>query len=131
MVPLPSLWLPILLSGVFVFVGSSVIHMFLSYHKNDFRKLPDEDAAMNALRPLSIPPGDYVMPYAGGSEHLKSDAFKAKVEKGPVAVMTVYAPGDFFNMGFVEVVFGDGDCVRERHRRALRRRLYHKDDPQI
>ena len=99
MVTLPSLWLPILLSGVFVFVGSSVIHMFLSYHKNDFRELPDEDAAMNALRPLSIPPGDYVMPYAGGSEHLKSDAFKAKVEKGPVAVMTVYAPGDFFNMG--------------------------------
>ena len=53
MVTLPSLWLPILLSGVLVFVGSSVIHMFLRYHRNDFRQLPDEDAVMDALRPLS------------------------------------------------------------------------------
>lgn len=99
MVTLTSLWLPILLSAVFVFVGSAVIHMVLTYHRNDFGKLPDEDAAMDALRPLGIPPGDYVMPFAGGADHLKSDAFRAKVENGPVAVMTVYAPGSFFNMG--------------------------------
>lgn len=99
MVSIPSLWLPVLLSGILVFVGSSVIHMFLSYHNNDFARLPDEDGAMDALRPFDIPPGDYVMPFAGGSEHLRSDEFKAKVEKGPVMVMTVYGPGDFFNMG--------------------------------
>ena len=99
MVSIPSLWLPILLAAVFVFVGSSVIHMLLSYHKNDFAQVPDEDAVMDALRPFGIPAGDYVIPWAGGSEHLKSEAFKAKVEKGPVAVMTVYRPGDFFNMG--------------------------------
>ena len=65
MVSIPSLWLPVLLSGILVFVGSSVIHMFLSYHNNDFARLPDEDGAMDALRPFDIPPGDYVMPFAG------------------------------------------------------------------
>ncbi len=76
MVALTALWLPILLSAVFVFVASSIIHMFLSYHKSDFRKLPDEDGAMDALRPLNIPPGDYVMPYAGGMEAMKSSMFR-------------------------------------------------------
>lgn len=99
MIPIVSLWLPILLSAILVFVGSSVIHMFLNWHKNDFSAVPDEDATMDALRPFAIPAGDYIIPFAGGSDHLRSDEFKAKVEKGPVAVMTVFGPGDFFNMG--------------------------------
>jgi len=36
MVPLLDLWLPVLLSAVFVFVVSSVIHMALPLHKGDF-----------------------------------------------------------------------------------------------
>ncbi len=99
MVSIPSLWLPIVLGSVLVFVSSSIIHMFLSYHKTDFRKLPDEDGAMDALRPFNIPPGDYVMPHAGGMEAMKSEEFQAKVEKGPVAFFTVYGPGEMFNMG--------------------------------
>jgi hypothetical protein len=99
MTSIPSLWLPIVLSGVLVFVASSIIHMFLTYHKNDFSKVPDEDAAMDALRPLNIPPGDYVLPYAGGMEAMKSEEFRAKVEKGPVAFFTVMEPGSMFNMG--------------------------------
>jgi hypothetical protein len=89
MVPLTSLWLPILLSGVLVLVLSSIIHMFLPWHRTDFRKVPDEDGAMAALRALGIPPGDYILPCAGGPEEMKSPEFKAKFEKGPVVVMTV------------------------------------------
>ena len=37
MVGTAELWLPILLSGVFVFVVSSVIHMALPIHKNDYK----------------------------------------------------------------------------------------------
>ena len=99
MISIPALWLPIVLSGVLVFVASSVIHMVLSYHKNDFRQVPDEDGVMDALRPFNIPAGDYTLPYAGSSEALKSDAFREKTEKGPVAFMTVLAPGSLFNMG--------------------------------
>ena len=62
MVPLVSLWLPILLSSILVFIVSSMIHTMLQYHKNDFKKLPGEDGVMNALRNFSYPPGDYVIP---------------------------------------------------------------------
>ena len=99
MIPIPSLWLPIVLAAVLVFVASSVIHMFFTYHKNDFRQVPGEDAAMDALRPLNIPPGDYVLPYAESTEVMKSDEYKAKVEKGPVAFFTILEPGALFNMG--------------------------------
>ncbi len=58
MVTLQMLWLPILISALFVFVVSSLIHMFLPWHKKDYRKVPDEDKVMDALRPLNIPQGD-------------------------------------------------------------------------
>ena len=98
MVPILSLWAPILLAAVLVFVVSSIIHMFLTYHVNDFNKVDDEDGVMDALRPFNIPPGDYVLPYAGGMEGLKSDAFKAKVEKGPVGFFTVMDGSAMMNM---------------------------------
>ena len=53
MVHVPSLWLPILLAAGLAFVGSSVIHMFLGYHRKDFGKAPDEDEVMDALRGIS------------------------------------------------------------------------------
>ena len=59
MTALSSLWLPILLSAVAVFVASSVIHMFTPWHKTDFQKLPDEDRTRDGLRALAIPPGPY------------------------------------------------------------------------
>jgi hypothetical protein len=83
-----ALWLPILLSAAFVFVISSLIHMMLQYHKNDFKKLPNEDAVMDALRKFDIPKGDYVMPYAGTMKAMSSAEYVEKQNKGPVAVMT-------------------------------------------
>ncbi len=50
MPPLSALWLPILLSAVIVFVASSIMHMALPYHRNDYKKLPDEDKVLPALR---------------------------------------------------------------------------------
>ena len=99
MVTIPSLWAPIMLGAVLVFVSSSVIHMFLSYHKKDFRQLKEEDDVMEALREFHLEPGDYVMPYAGGMDVMNSDEFKAKVDRGPVAFFTVLKPGAMFNMG--------------------------------
>jgi hypothetical protein len=99
MISIVSLWLPILLSAALVFVASSIIHMVLGYHNNDFRKVPDEDGTMDALRPLNIPPGDYVLPFAGGMEVIRSDEYRAKVENGPVAFVTVLDPGEIFDMG--------------------------------
>ena len=93
MVPVMSLWVPILLSAVIVFVASSVIHMLLPIHKGDFRKLPDEDGVMDALRKAGVGPGDYMFPHAGSMADLKSPAFTEKRTRGPVASMTVMESG--------------------------------------
>lgn len=93
MVSLHLLWLPILLSAVFVFVASSVIHMLLPYHRSDFKGLPREEETMAALRPLAIPPGEYVMPYAPSPEAMKSPEFQERATQGPVAFMNVLPNG--------------------------------------
>lgn len=90
-----SLWLPILVSAVIVFVVSSIIHMATPFHKPDLKGLPREDDVMNALRPFGIPPGDYGMPFAGSMENMKSAAFLEKMRKGPVAFITMRPPGEF------------------------------------
>jgi hypothetical protein len=86
---LASLWLPILLSAVFVFVASSIIHMAPLWHKGDYPRVPDEDRVMDALRPFAIPPGDYMVPRVYGGAEMRSSAFAEKVRKGPVMVLTV------------------------------------------
>ena len=94
-----TLWLPILLSSVFVFLASSIIHMALPWwHKSDFSKLPDEDKVIEALRPLSIPPGDYMTPHCSGNAEMRTPEFAEKLKKGPVMVTTVM-PNGMFNMG--------------------------------
>ena len=93
MVSIPSLWLPIVLSAGLVFIVSSVIHMFLPYHRSDFGKVPAEDDVMDALRNFEIPPGEYVIPCPGSPEAMKSEAFQEKANKGPVAFMTVMPSG--------------------------------------
>ena len=90
---LVSLWLPILLSAVIVFIASSVIHMTPLWHKSDFPQMPREAEALGALRPLAIPPGDYFIPRASGMKDMRSPEFKEKLERGPVAVLTVMPNG--------------------------------------
>ena len=65
---------------------SSVIHMLSPWHKNDYARMPNEDAVMDALRPLAIPPGDYMVPRPVAREDLRSAAFAEKLAKGPVFV---------------------------------------------
>lgn len=93
MVPIMSLWVPILLAAVLVFVASSIIHMVLPYHRTDYRKVPSEDEVMDAVRKFGIPPGDYMMPCAVSPKERIAPAFVDKMKKGPVAVMTVMPAG--------------------------------------
>jgi hypothetical protein len=92
-VTLSSLWMPIVLSAVIVFVASTVIHMAPLWHKGDYPKMPREAEALDALRPLAIPPGDYFVPRASDMHEMRSREFKDKMESGPVAVMTVMPNG--------------------------------------
>ena len=72
MTGLHVLWLPILLSSVIVFVVSSLIHMVSPWHKSDYPKMPNEDKVTDALRPLAIPPGDYMVPRPSSRQDLRS-----------------------------------------------------------
>jgi hypothetical protein len=93
MVTIPSLWLPILLSAVFIFIVSSLIHMVLRYHSKDFRKLPDEDAVADALRKFNIAAGEYFLPYSSSMKEMKSPEFQEKVKRGPRAILTIWPGG--------------------------------------
>lgn len=94
MVSLASLWLPILLSAVVVFVASSAIHMLLGYHSTDWKRFPSEDAALDALRQLDLTPGDYAAPMAASMAEMNSPEFKARVEKGPRITVTILGPSN-------------------------------------
>jgi hypothetical protein len=95
MTSLAALWLPILLSAVIVFVASSVIHMASPWHKTDYPKVPNEEGLRAALRPLAIPPGDYMVPRASGREEFRDPTFLEKVNQGPNLVLTVLPNGPF------------------------------------
>ena len=93
MTALYLLWLPILLSAVIVFVVSSIIHMASPWHKSDYPKVPNEDKVMDALRPLAIPPGDYMIPRPSSRQEMRSPEFAEKLRQGPVMVLTVMPNG--------------------------------------
>jgi hypothetical protein len=89
MTGLSALVVPILLSAVIVFVASSIIHMLLPWHHSDYPKLPNEDGVRDALRPLAIPPGDYMVPRPSSTEDMRSPEFAEKMKQGPVLIFTV------------------------------------------
>ena len=98
MVPVTSLLVPILVSAVVVFVASSVMHMVLTYHRSDLRKVEKEDELLEALRRLGVPPGDYAAPHAASPDAMKDPVFIEKMKQGPMVLMTL-APGGSIAMG--------------------------------
>jgi len=93
MTALHLLWLPIVLSAVIVFVASSIIHMVSPWHKSDYPKLANEEALRAALRPLAIPPGDYMIPRPASRQDLGSPEFQNKMKEGPILMLTVVPNG--------------------------------------
>ena len=93
MVAIHLQWLPILLSAVFVFIVSSIIHMALPWHKNDYPKLENEDKVMDALRSLNMPDGEYFAPRPASTKDMGSPEFKEKMKKGPVFILNIQGSG--------------------------------------
>jgi hypothetical protein len=95
MTGISGLWLPILLSAVFVFLASSVLHMALPWHRSDLARVPREDEFRAAVGPLAVPPGDYMVPRAMSMAEMKTPEFAEKLSQGPNLVMTVLPTGPF------------------------------------
>jgi hypothetical protein len=93
MTALTALWLPILLSAVFVFIASSIIHMATPWHAGDYRRVPNEDAVAASLRAHAVPPGDYMMPRPASMKEMSSPEFIEKRRQGPVMVFTMMPSG--------------------------------------
>lgn len=90
MVPIMSLWLPILLSAVFVFLASFVLHMLLTYHFKDFKPVGDEDKVLTTMRSFNLPPGEYFLPYSDSHEKRKSAGFQEKMKSGSTFFVAVW-----------------------------------------
>jgi hypothetical protein len=89
MTGLDALWLPILLSAVFVFVVSAIIHMTPLWHAKDYAPVPKQEAARATLRALDLAPGDYMVPRTYDMKEMKTPEFQAKMTEGPQMILTV------------------------------------------
>lgn len=91
--PFGSLWLPVVVSAVAVWLASAILHMVLKYHRADYKRLPDEDSVAAALGKGAPPPGFYVLPYLMDPSKMKDPAVLRRYEEGPVAMVTVIKNG--------------------------------------
>lgn len=91
MVSILDLWLPIVLSAVAVFFTGYLLWSLLPWHKKDYGKLPDEEAARAALRAAS--PGAYYVPHAEDPKMLADPEHRKKWDEGPVGILFMWPKG--------------------------------------
>ena len=98
MVTIAQLWMPILVSAVFVFIASSLLHMVIPIHKGDYKKMPGEEKVLAEMRANGLQPGSYMFPCAASMKDMGSPEMIEKMNKGPVGNLIVIPSGPF-NMG--------------------------------
>src|SRR4051794_27767681 len=98
MVGLTALWMPIVVSAVFVLIALSIIHGLVGWHKGDMTGVPGEAKFMETMRGLNVQPGDYRFPFSNSVEEMKTPEFEEKMRQGPVGIMSIRPNGDI-NMG--------------------------------
>lgn len=91
--PIGSLWLPVLVSAVAVWLISAILHMVLKYHRADYRQLPGEEAVAAAIRQAAPGPGVYVVPYCPDPSRMKDPDVQKKYQDGPVGLITLMRNG--------------------------------------
>jgi hypothetical protein len=105
MVSLTTLWLPIVLSAVIVFIVSSIMHTVLKYHHKDINRLPDEDKVTAMLRAGNLKQGLYMFPYCDAKQ-MKSPEMQEKYKQGPIGMMTIFPSGPPNMLKFLGLWFG-------------------------
>jgi hypothetical protein len=73
-------------------VASSILHMVLPYHHSDYKRLPDEEKVVSALRAADLSRGLYMFPFCTHKE-MKSPGAIEKFKQGPVGTLTVFPSG--------------------------------------
>src|SRR6266498_3921515 len=92
MIPLTTLWLPILLSTVIVFIASNILWMALPFwHRRDYGRLADERPILDALS--GVASGQYIAPYVNWSKLPREE--RDAMMKRPMALLLVRNPAKF------------------------------------
>lgn len=91
MVSLMQLWLPILVSAVFVFIASNILWMALPWHRKDYKKLPDESGVVKAVAGTAS--GQYIFPHVDW-KYVNAEQ-KEAIMSGPGGLMIVRNPYRF------------------------------------
>ena len=94
MVGLFALWMPMVVSAVFVFIALMIAHMMPGWHSADMSAVPGEDAVMETLRRLNVQPGEYRFPYGNTTKEMEAPEFVEKMKSGPVGTMTIRPSGE-------------------------------------
>jgi hypothetical protein len=95
-VSLGALWLPIVLSAVFVFIGSAVIWTAFKWHNGDWKRVGQEDELQEALRKVGVTKGQYMFPHMdpdASDKGASKKTWQERYAKGPVGVILVGTPG--------------------------------------
>ena len=91
-VTLSMLWIPILVSAVFVFIAANLLWMALPFwHRPDSKKLPDEKAVLAGL--TSAASGQYMAPNINWSKATAEE--KEAFQNGPMGLLLVRNPNSF------------------------------------
>ena|SRR5947207_4627468 len=92
MVTLSALWLPILVSAIFVFIAANILWMALPFwHRKDYGRLSNQDAIVGAL--ADVKSGQYVAPMLDWKSATPDE--RAAVQRGPMAMLVVRNPNAF------------------------------------
>jgi hypothetical protein len=93
---LARLWLPIVVSGVVVFILSAASHMILPWRKKEWARLDGQDRLQAALGGAA--PGSYAFPAAPDRKENMGKEWLERWAKGPSGWLTV-APAGPVRMG--------------------------------
>ena len=94
MVEITALWIPIVVSAVFVMITLVIVHMLPGWHKTDMAAIRGEDRVLETLRGANLTPGEYRFPFGATTEEMTSPAFVEKMKAGPVGTMTIRPNGE-------------------------------------
>jgi hypothetical protein len=106
MTPFTSLLLPMVVAAVAVFVLSMIVHLAMPWHKSDFARVPDHEAAIAAIQSLSLPAGDYAVPHSQLPGGGKNPDFTADFERGPTFHLTMMPAGGMHMAKYLGSWFG-------------------------
>lgn len=95
---LTTLWMPVIVTAIAIFIASSLIHMVFKWHNSDYRPLANEDAVRAALSSGTPALGLYAVPYCTDMKEMGSESMMKKLNEGPNAYITV-RPNGMPNMG--------------------------------